>query len=334
MELPTMPTPSRTILLVDNDHEARQSIVQTLQIENYTILQATDGQEALLLLDRFNPDLILSDLDMPNLDGIQFYKEIRHHPRWVTIPFIFLAQTTSLDKVRIGQELGVEDFLMKPVAPDDLVRTIHGKLLRAAELEVAHIGTAYLETVEVIANAIESRDRYTRGHLDRVTTYARWLAEALRWPPDRLRILEFGARLHDIGKVKVPDQILNKPGPLDEDEWEIMKQHPVTGARILRAINHLQPAIPYILYHHERWDGGGYPEGLQEREIPIEARLLAIVDVYDALTTARPYHPALPYDEVIALLQADAGKHFDPDLVPIFIDVLDKQRLHMRSNKG
>lgn len=332
MELPTMPMTSKTILLVDNDHEARQSIAQTLQIENYTILQATDGQEALRLLERFSPDLILSDLDMPNLDGIQFYKEIRRHPRWVTIPFIFLAETASLDKARIGQELGVEDFLMKPVTPDDLVRTIHGKLLRAAELRAAHVDTAYLETVKALANTIEGRDRYTRGHIDRVTTYARWLAEALRWPNDRLRNLEFGARLHDIGKVTIPDQILNKPGPLDEEEWEIMKTHPVVGAKILRDIGYLQPAIPYILYHHERWDGQGYPKGLAKREIPIEARLLAIVDVYDALTTARPYHPALPYEQVIELLQADAGKHFDPDLVPIFIDVLNKQRLHLRAN--
>jgi putative two-component system response regulator len=326
MERPTIPMPSKTILLVDDDHETRQSIAQTLQIENYTIIQATDGKEALLLLDRFNPDLILSDLDMPNLDGIQFYKEIRQRPSWVTIPFIFLAGSNSLDKIRTGQELGVEDFLIKPIDADDLIRTIHGKLLRAAELEVAHIGTAYLETVKVIANAIEGRDRYTRGHVDRVTTYAKWLAEELRWPPDHIRILEFGARLHDIGKVTVPDQILNKPGPLNDEEWKIMRKHPMVGARILRDISHLQPAIPYILYHHERWDGSGYPERLGGREIPIEARLLAIADVYDAVTTNRPYHPPQRYHEVIELLKSESGKHFDPDLVPIFITVIEKKR--------
>jgi putative two-component system response regulator len=326
MERPTIPMPSKTILLVDDDHETRQGIAQTLQIENYTIIQATDGKEALLLLDRFNPDLILSDLDMPNLDGIQFYKEIRRQSSWVTIPFIFLAGSNSLDKIRAGQELGVEDFLIKPVETDDLIRTIHGKLLRAAELEVAHIGTAYLETVKVIANAIEGRDRYTRGHVDRVTTYAKWLAQELRWPPDHLRILEFGARLHDIGKVTVPDQILNKPGPLNDEEWTIMRRHPMVGARILRDISHLQPAMPYILYHHERWDGSGYPEGLSGREIPIEARLLAIADVYDAVTTNRPYHPPQRYHEVIELLKSESGKHFDPDLVPIFITVIEKKR--------
>ena len=323
-----MPMPSQTILLVENDHEVRQDIARTLQIENYATLQATDGKEALLLLERFSPDLILSALDMPNMDGLQFYKEIRRNPQWVTIPFIGLAEATSRDKVRTGQELGIEDFVTKPVPSDDLIRTIHGRLLRAAELKTALVDTAYLETVHAIANAIESRDRYTRGHIDRVTTYARWLAEALQWSPDHLRILEFGARLHDIGKVKVPDQILNKPGPLNDEEWELMKMHPVVGAKILDKINHLQPAIPYVLHHHERWDGNGYPHGLSGREIPIEARLLAIADVYDALTTFRPYHSARSYGEVMELLQADAGKHFDPDLVPIFIDALEKHQQH------
>ncbi|HBX69762.1 MAG TPA: two-component system response regulator [Chloroflexi bacterium] len=330
MERPTIPMPSKTILLVDDDQEARQSIAKTLQIENYTIIQAGDGIEALALIERANPDLIVSDLNMPNLDGIEFYKEIRRNLNWVTIPFIFLTGPNSLDKIRMGQELGVEDFLVKPINDDDLIRTIHGKLLRAAELEVAHIGMAYLETVKVIANAIEGRDRYTRGHVDRVTTYAIWLAEELRWPSDHLRILEFGARLHDIGKITVPDQILNKPDRLTEEEWGIMKRHPTVGAKILRDISHLQPAMPYILYHHERWDGTGYPEGLSGREIPIEARLLAIADVYDALTTNRPYHPAQNFKEVAELLKSESGKHFDPDLVPIFLNVLEKKQPHLR----
>ena len=323
---PTLPMPTKTILLVDDDHAARQNIARILQIENYTIVQAMDGNEALQLLDRFAPDMILSDLDMPNLEGLQFYQQIRKKLDWITIPFIFLAGPNSLDKIRVGQELGVEEFLMKPIEADELIRTIHGRLLRAVELEAAHIGQAYLETVTVMANAIEGRDRYTRGHVDRVTTYATWLAEELRWPPDHIRILEFGARLHDIGKVRVPDHILNKPGPLDDEEWAVMKKHPSVGARILRGISHLQPAMPYILYHHERWDGTGYPEGLKGREIPIEARLLAIADVYDAITTRRPYHPAQSYEEVVEILKSESGKHFDPDLVPIFINALEKHR--------
>jgi len=314
--------PSKNILLVEDNNQNRQDISQILQIENYFIIQAADGYEALKLLDRVKPDLIISDINMPNMDGIQFYKQIRENQNWVTIPFIFLAGQDSLDKIRTGQELGVEDFLLKPIEAENMIRTIHGKLMRAAELEVAHIGQAYLETVTVLANAIEGRDYYTRGHVDRVTAYALRLAKELRWPPNQLRILELGARLHDIGKVRVPDNILNKPGPLNDEEWAIMKKHPSVGARVLRGISHLRPAMPCILYHHERWDGKGYPEGLKGREIPIEARLLAIVDVYDAITTKRPYHPAKSYQEVVELLKSESGKHFDPDLVPIFINII------------
>ncbi|MFC1996608.1 HD domain-containing phosphohydrolase [Chloroflexota bacterium] len=311
-------------MLVEDDFHIQQHLSQILQIENYTIHQAPDGYEALQLLDHFKPDLIISDITMPHMDGIQFYKQLRDNQSWVTIPFIFLAGQDSLDKIRKGQELGVEDYLLKPVDADDLIRTIHGKLLRAAELEVAHIGQAYLETVTVLANAIEGRDYYTRGHVDRVTTYAHSIAEELRWPPDHIRTLELGARLHDIGKVRVPDNILNKPGPLNDEEWAIMKEHPSVGSKILRGISHLQQAMPYILYHHERWDGSGYPEGLKGREIPIEARLLAIVDAFDAITTKRPYHPGKSYQEVIEILKSESGKHFDPDLVPIFIRLVEK----------
>jgi putative two-component system response regulator len=138
-----------------------------------------------------------------------------------------------------------------------------------------------------------------------------------------MRMLEFGARLHDIGKIIVPDQILNKPAKLTPEEWEIMRSHTVAGANILREIKHLQGAVPYALYHHERWDGGGYPHGLQARDIPLEGRLLAIVDVYDALTSERPYRPAMSKEQGVSFLEENSGSQFDPDLTPIFIDTLE-----------
>jgi putative two-component system response regulator len=315
---------SKRILLVENDQQTRQEVSQILQIENYTMIQAADGFDALKIMDRLKPDLIISDVLLPNIDGIQFYKKVREKQSWVTIPFIFLANQNTVDQIRKGKELGVEDYLIKPVEAEDLIRTIQRKLLRAAELEVAHIGQAYLETVTVLANAIEGRDFYTRGHVERVATYALLLARELRWPPSHLRILELGARLHDIGKIRVPDHILNKPGPLNEEEWAIMKKHPSIGAKILRGISHMRPAIPYILYHHECWDGTGYPEGLKGREIPIEARLLAIVDVYDAISSRRPYHPAQNHHQVVEILRSESGKRLDPDLLKIFIKILEK----------
>jgi response regulator RpfG family c-di-GMP phosphodiesterase len=323
MPRPTIPVSSKKILIVEDNKDVREGIAQYLKIENYLVHQAGNGEDALKALEHFTPDLILSDINMPYKDGIEFYKDVRKNPQWITIPFLFLTADNSPQSLRLSRELGVEDYLTKPIRPKDLVSTISARLLRAAEVEVAHIGSAYLETVKVLANAIEGRDLYTRGHVDRVTNLALKIAQELHWPDDQIQILEFGARLHDIGKIIIPDQILNKRGALTDDEWELMKRHPIEGAKLLKGISHLQSSLPCILYHHERWDGSGYPEGLTGRDIPIEARMLAIVDVYDALTSERPYHPARPSQEVTRYLKQQAGVLFDPDLVDIFLQVLD-----------
>ena len=319
---PTIPIDNNHILVVEDDEHIRGIIVRTLQIENYFVLQARNGKEALSILQKRTPDLILSDLKMPFMDGKEFFMRIRDDKRLSAIPFVFLTNPTRDDPQKTIRELGVEDWVEKPIDPSVLTRTINARLLRSAEVKIAHIDQAYIETVEVLANAVEGRDRYTRGHVERVTTYALWTAEALRWPSTNIRTLQFGARLHDIGKIIVPDQILNKSGPLSSEEWALMKQHPVAGARMLQRITHLEGAIPYILFHHEKWDGGGYPEGLSGRNIPLGARILALTDVYDALTTTRPYRKAQSRKAVFSFIENESGKHFDPDLVPIFLDTI------------
>jgi len=258
-------------------------------------------------------------------DGYGVLEALSENVSTRAIPFIFLTSRTDPEEIQRGRELGVEDYLIKPIDPNDLVKIVNARLLRSAELRIALIDEAYLETINVLANTIEGRDRYTHGHVERVTTYTRWLAEKLNWPEENMRMLAFGARLHDIGKIVVHDDILNKRGGLTPEEWACMKMHPEAGAKILNNIKHLKPAIPYVLYHHERWDGSGYPHNLRGRQIPIEGRLLAITDVYDALTTERPYHPARPKTEVFEYLTARIGKHFDPDLVPIFIEAVQER---------
>ena len=320
---PTIPLPTKRILLVEDNDAIREGITQHLQIDNFLVVAARDGVEALRALENFAPDIILSDINMPRMDGIAFYREVRKRQEWVAIPFVFLTADNSPQSIRLGRELGVEDYITKPINHRDLLNTINARLLRSAEVEVAHIGQAYLETVKVLANAIEGRDHYTRGHVDRVTQYALWMAEALNWPEVEIRHLEFGARLHDIGKIIIPDEILNKSDKLTPEEWQLMRQHPMAGAKILEEITHLQNVRPLVLYHHERWDGQGYPEGLRGREIPLGARVLAIVDVFDALTTARPYHPARAPQEVLQFIQMNAGKAFDPDLVVVFCEVME-----------
>lgn len=321
--MPTQPFARKQILLVEDNADLRQTLAGTLELERYRVHQAENGRTALVTLEKITPDLIVADVNMPRMNGVEFYKTLRQNPRWVTIPFIFLTAADSPEEVRVGRELGVEDYILKPVEADELLSIINARLLRVAEVQIAQVGRAYLETVNLLANTIEGRDAYTHGHVERVARYARHLAEALGWASEHLQKLEFGARLHDIGKIVVPDQILNKDGPLTPAEWEAMRQHPQAGTRILRGITHLQDTLPYVLYHHERWDGSGYPHGLRGKDIPIEGRVLAVADVYDALTTARPYHPARPREEVIKFLKLNAGRLFDPNLVSIYLHLLE-----------
>jgi putative two-component system response regulator len=319
---PTIPLTSKQILVVEENDNVRNAVITTLQIENYQVLEAKNIKDAFEILQKHTPDLILSDVNLLKLSGIDLFSKIRNENRLKAIPFIFLVANPQSDLIGTIRELGVEDWITKPINAERLTRIINSRLLRAAEVKIAHIDQAYLETVEVLANAVEGRDRYTRGHIERVTTYSVWIAEKLRWPSENIRILQFGARLHDIGKIIVPDQILNKPGRLNPEEWELMRKHPVAGAKIIKKISHLEEAVPYILYHHEKWNGEGYPEGRKGRDIPIGARILMIADVFDAITTPRPYRPAQTREITLEIISQKSGSHFDPDLVPIFIDVI------------
>ncbi len=319
---PTITLSNKQILVVEGNENVRNAITKILQIENYQVLQAKNGYEALNALKKFTPDLILSDIQVSKTSGIELFSKIRDDIRLRAIPFIFLVGDNLENNYESIRELGVEDWITKPIDYAGLIRVINSRLLRAAEVKIAHIDQAYLETVEVLANAVEGRDRYTRGHIERVTTYAIWMVEELRWPSENMRILQFGARLHDIGKIIVPDQVLNKPGRLNSEEWNLMKKHPVAGAKILQKISHLEEAMPYILYHHEKWDGTGYPEGKRGREIPLGARILALADVFDAMTTGRPYRPAQSRELVLEYIAKESGNHFDPDLVPTFIQII------------
>ena len=316
----------KLILVVEDSTQIRNIITKALQAEGYTTRQGKNGLDGLAQLKQAQPDLILSDINMPQMDGLEFLKTVRKNPSWTAIPFVFLTSHGTSEDIQRGRELGVEDYLTKPIEPEDLVRIINARLYRTAAIEVAQVGQAYLDTVKVLANAIEGRDKYTRGHVDRVTTFAMWMARALKWSPQHIRMLEFGARLHDVGKIVVPGSVLNKSEPLTDEEWELMKKHTLAGAKILQDIPHLRGTLPYVLYHHEKWDGSGYPKGLRGKEIPIQGRILALADVYDALTTARPYHSPKTHQDVNEIISEETGKHFDPQLAPVFIKIMNTMR--------
>jgi putative two-component system response regulator len=261
---------------------------------------------------------------MPEMDGYTFYDAIRARPEWVAIPFIFLTALADRDTVFASKRLGVEDYLVKPVDRSDLVAAIRSRLERSQQLMLAELQQAYEASLIMLANAIELRDRYTRGHVERVMRMALLVAERLGLAGEQLRSLRFGAILHDIGKIYIRESILSKPGLLDNDEWQEMRQHPVIGADLVRSVPYLGGALPIIRSHHERWDGLGYPDGISGEEIPLGARIVAVVDCFDAMTTDRVYHAASSREEAILEIIDGRSARYDPDVVDAFLAVRDQ----------
>jgi putative two-component system response regulator len=280
--------------------------------------------EALERMADLTPHLIVSDITMPEMDGYDFFQAVRERLAWLSIPFIFLTARGSKKDVLNGKVLGAEDYLVKPIHRDELLTAVRARLSRSNQLRMARLREAYESTLTMLANAIEVRDRYTRGHVERVRDYALMLARQMGLKGTQLDTLRFGAILHDIGKIHIRDRILRKPDRLDEDEWEQIMQHPVIGADMVRDIPYLQPAIPIILHHHERWDGSGYPHHLAGEDIPAVARIVAVADAFDAMTTNRPYQASKSLDSSLAEILESAGKKYDPVVVNALQKCWDK----------
>ncbi len=307
------------ILLVEDDALLMELMANILEEEGYELSCAPNGKVALDLFVASRPDLVISDIMMPEMDGFELLRSIRMMPAGITVPFLFLSARTERSDVTLARKLGVDDYLFKPFDAPELVEAVRARLNRRRTLEIFDTRAAHLQTVTMLANVIETRDPYTAGHVERVRRLALNLAFALDWAPSDLAILEFGAILHDIGKIIVPSGVLKKTGPLDEEEWKLMRQHPQAGAKMLEGVDHLRPAIPYVLYHHELWNGNGYPFGLKGEQTPREGRLLAIVDAFDAMTTNRPYHFCISAEEGLAEIEKNKGIYFDPDMADMFI---------------
>jgi HD-GYP domain-containing protein (c-di-GMP phosphodiesterase class II) len=237
---------------------------------------------------------------------------------WVSIPFIFLTARGSREDVFEGKKTGVEDYLIKPVDRKELLTTIHSRISRNQQVLLAQLSQAYQSSLIMLANAIELRDEYTRGHVERVMEFAMAIGRQLDLTPASSGALKFGSILHDIGKIHVREEILRKVDPLNEDEWIEIKQHPIVGAELIKNVPYLAQAVPVVRYHHERWDGTGYPEALVKGAILLEARIVAVADSLDAMTTARIYRRArsaqVAYKEIVRL----SGIWYDPVVVMAF----------------
>lgn len=315
--MPTELQSKPTLLLVDDEPVNLQVLKQILQ-DNYRLLFARDGEKALELARQQTPDLILLDIMMPGMTGYDVCCALKADSATGHIPVIFVtALDDDTDETR-GFEAGCVDYITKPVSPAVVrarVRT-HLSLVRIDELRETR-----LQVVQRLGLAAEYKDNETGLHVIRMSHFSRILAQAAGFSEAAQEEILHAAPMHDIGKIGIPDAILAKPGKLDADEWDIMKRHPEIGAHIIgdQVTGLLLTARRIALHHHEKWDGSGYPHGLAGEDIPIEARIVAIADVFDALISARPYKPAWPVQKAIDLIRSEAGKHFDPNLTELFI---------------
>lgn len=308
------------ILLVDDEANNLQVLRHILQ-DDYRLMFAKDGHKALQLVQTEKPDLILLDVMMPDMDGYEVCRRLKANTGTQHIPVIFVTALADVNDEKTGFELGAVDYITKPVSPPIVRARVknHLSLVRVEELLETR-----LQIVQTLGLAAEYKDNETGLHVIRMSRYTQLLARAAGFSEaDAERILH-AAPMHDVGKIGIPDAILRKPGKLDADEWQVMQTHAAIGGRIIGQHDSglLKMAHDIAVSHHEKWDGSGYPGGLAGTDIPIEARMVAIADVFDALTSERPYKKAWPVEQAVQLLRDEAGKHFDPELVLLFIEQL------------
>ncbi len=305
------------ILVVEDVELMRDILRETLLQEGFEVLTAGDGQQALDHLAHVIPDLIISDITMTRMDGLQFYEELRKHPLWDGIPFIFLTARTDPADMLLGRNLGVDDYLSKPIYRAELVTTINSRLRRYRQTQFFRLQQAYLESLITLANAIEERTPGGHRHIQQVTEFSLLIAQRLGWGGQKLNLLQLAAVLHDIGKIHISSATLFKAEPLDESEWQTIHRHPVIGAEMIKKVPFLADCAPFVRHHHEHWDGSGYPDHLVGEAIPDGARILTITDALASMLRERPYAPARTIDAAIQEIALKAGQRYDPCLVAV-----------------
>ena len=308
------------ILIVDDEPQNLAALQQTLSGE-YRLVFARDGVEALKAALKHLPALILLDIEMPGLDGYAVCRALKANERTAAIPVIFVTSLFDVGNEAAGFAAGAVDYIVKPISPPVVsarVRT-HLSLVQASLLE-----RSYRDAISMLGEAGHLNDTDTGVHIWRMAAYAGALAAACGWPADACKLLELAAPMHDTGKIGIPDKILRKQGPLDAAEWEIMKTHAQIGHDLLSKSDApvFVMAAEIALRHHEKFDGSGYPDGLAGESIPESARIVALADVFDALSMKRPYKEAWPLDRVMENIEKGSGAHFDPRLVDTFASIL------------
>ena len=328
------------ILIVDDEELICRLLAQRLTSEGYACVTANNGREALSHFYKDTFSLIISDIRMPEMDGIELLKRVKDlNPNMMVI---MVTAYPELDMAVEAMRLGAYDFIIKPADLDLILLSVrkalekrrleeeleayHKHLERLVEERTAGLRQAYrvlkkahFDSVKVLAEAIDAKDPYTRGHSDRVRRMSLKIAGHLGFSEERLESLEYGALLHDIGKIGIKDEVLQKPGALNPGEYQYIQEHTLIGAKIVEGIDFFKDKIPMIRCHHEYFDGSGYPDGLVGETIPLEARIITVPDAFDAMASLRPHRRAMPLDEVLMELEKGRAKQFDPKVLEIFL---------------
>jgi putative nucleotidyltransferase with HDIG domain len=328
------------ILIVDDEGVICSIFAHRLTKEGYSCVTANNGREALSHFYKDTFSLIISDIKMEEMDGIELLKKVKAmDPKMMVI---MVTAYPEIDTAVEAMRLGAYDFIIKPADLDLVILSVKKALERKRleeEVEVYHknlerfvkertaklqeaywtLKKAHLESVKVLAEAIDAKDPYTRGHSDRVKKMSLRLALSIGLTEDKLEILEYGALLHDIGKIGINDGILQKSGTLSTEEYQLIQEHPLIGVKIVEGIEFFKDKIPMIRNHHEHFDGSGYPDGLIGEVIPLEARIIAIPDAFDAMTSLRPHRPPMPLEDALVEMEKGKSKQFDPKILEIFL---------------
>src|SRR5258708_32595823 len=305
-----------TILVADDQAANRELLEGLLAAQGCKVITVPDGAAAVEELTRTQVDLVLLDVMMPHLNGFEVCERIKNNPNTYLIPVIVITALSDKQDRLEGIKVGADDFLSRPVDRTELLARVQSLLKlkqRTDELERAE------SVLFSLARSIEGKDPYTHGHCERLAQYSARLGEHLKLSEEQLIALRRAGVVHDVGKIAVPDAILLKPGALTADEWKLIKEHPVVGERICAPLKSFRFVLPIIRHHHEKFDGSGYPDGLRGESIPITARVLQIVDVYDALTTDRPYKKAFSVTDALQTMKEEVAKGWwDPHIFDQF----------------
>lgn len=328
----------KTILVVDDEEFIRTLVRERLELSGYSIGEASNGKDALAKLSAGCYAVLLTDIRMPEMDGIALLKESAS--RYPEIAGIVMSAYAELDTAVAALKIGACDYITKPFNFDVLLITIENAIRKKAierqlqdyqmnlETKVKEqtdlINSMYVRSIDALIKALEAKDFYTRGHSQRVTMYSVAIGKSMQLPEERIELLRQAAVLHDLGKIGVREEILNKPGKLTEEEFKEITLHPEVAIRILEPIPFFRPLLPAILHHHERFDGRGYPRGLAGNDVPLESRIMAVADTFDAMTSTRAYRKALSLEAANAEILRCSGAQFDPEIVPYFMEMQGK----------